>query len=294
MAIAAKVVAEIGCNHKGDMEIARELITTAAVYCKADYVKFQKRTNRELLTPEQYDTPHPNPANSYGDTYGAHREFLEFSPDQHRELIAFCAQNNIGYSTSVWDVTSAREMAALQPEFLKVPSASNLHWKMLSVLCDEYGGGIQLSLGMTTQAEEDEIVAFFENKGRAKDLVLYACTSGYPVAFEDIALREITRLKGKFDGRVQAIGFSGHHLGIAADIAALALGAEWIERHFTLDRTWKGTDHAASLEPDGLRRLVRDVRNVARALDYKREEQLPVELETRRKLKWEAVRDTAV
>lgn len=286
MAEAAKVVAEIGCNHKGEMAIAKELITTAAVYCKADYVKFQKRNNRELLPPEQYNAPHPNPSNSYGDTYGAHREFLEFSQDQHRELMDFCAQNNIGYSTSVWDVTSAKEMAALQPVFLKVPSASNLHWDMLSVLTDEYGGGIQLSLGMTTQAEEDQIVEFFEKKGRAKDLVLYACTSGYPVVFDDIALLEISRLKGKFDDRVQSIGFSGHHLGIAADIAALALGAEWIERHFTIDRTWKGTDHAASLEPDGLRRLVRDVRNVSRSLEYKREEMLPVELETRRKLKW--------
>ncbi len=293
MVKAAKVVAEIGCNHKGEMAIAKELILTAAVYCKADYVKFQKRNNRELLPAEQYDAPHPNPANSYGPTYGAHREFLEFSTEQHRELMQFCADNNIGYSTSVWDVTSAREMASLKPVFLKVPSASNLHWDMLSVLTDEYGGGIQLSLGMTTQAEEDQIVAFFERKGRAKDLVLYACTSGYPVAFRDIALREITRLKGKFDGRVQSVGFSGHHLGIAADIAALALGAEWIERHFTIDRTWKGTDHAASLEPDGLRRLCRDVRNVAEALEYKREEMLPVELETRAKLKWEQDREAA-
>jgi sialic acid synthase len=293
MVKAAKIVAEIGCNHKGEMSIAKELILTAAVYCKADYVKFQKRNNRELLPPEQYDAPHPNPANSYGPTYGAHREFLEFSTEQHRELMTFCADNNIGYSTSVWDVSSAREMASLEPEFLKVPSASNLHWEMLSVLTDEYGGGIQISLGMTTQAEEDQIVAFFERKGRAKDLVLYACTSGYPVAFGDIALKEITRLKGKFDGRVQSIGFSGHHLGIAADIAALALGSEWIERHFTLDRTWKGTDHAASLEPDGLRRLCRDVRNVAEALEFKRDEMLPVEIETRRKLKWEQNRDAA-
>lgn len=293
MVKAAKVVAEIGCNHKGEMSIAKELILTAAVYCKADYVKFQKRNNRELLPPEQYDAPHPNPANSYGPTYGAHREFLEFSTEQHRELMTFCADNNIGYSTSVWDVSSAREMASLKPVFLKVPSASNLHWDMLSVLTDEYGGGIQLSLGMTTQAEEDQIVEFFERKGRAKDLVLYACTSGYPVAFGDIALKEITRLKGKFDGRVQSIGFSGHHLGIAADIAALALGSEWIERHFTLDRTWKGTDHAASLEPDGLRRLCRDIRNVAEALEFKRDEMLPVEIETRRKLKWEQDRDAA-
>jgi N-acetylneuraminate synthase len=282
-----KVVAEIGGNHKGEMKIAKELISTAAIFCKADYVKFQKRNNRELLSAEQYNAPHPNPANSYGDTYGAHREFLEFNLDQHRELKDFCEMMSIGYSTSVWDVTSAREMASLQPDFLKVPSASNLHWDMLSVLCDEFGGGIQLSLGMTTQAEEEEIVSFFEARGRAKDLLLYACTSGYPVEFDDICLAEITRLKSTFGRRVQAIGFSGHHLGIAADIAAIALGAQWVERHFTLDRTWKGTDHAASLEPDGMRRLVRDVRNVARALKPKPSELLPVEIETRRKLKWE-------
>ena len=282
-----KVVAEIGCNHKGDLDIAMELISTAAIFCKADYVKFQKRNNRELLTDAQYNAPHPNPANSYGETYGEHREFLEFSVDQHRELKNYCGQMGIGYSTSVWDVTSAREMATLEPDFLKVPSASNLHWDMLSVLCDEFGGGIQLSLGMTTHAEEEDIVSFFERKGRAKDLLLYACTSGYPVAFDDICLAEITRLKQTFGSRVQAIGFSGHHLGIAADVAAITLGATWVERHFTLDRTWKGTDHSASLEPDGMRRLVRDVRNVSRALKPKETELLPVEVETRRKLKWE-------
>lgn len=289
MAEVPQLVAEIGCNHKGDMTIAKEMISTAAIFCKADYVKFQKRNNRELLPPQQYDAPHPNPANSYGDTYGAHREFLEFDVDQHRELKEFCEQMGIGYSTSVWDVTSAREMASLQPNFLKVPSASNLHWEMLSVLCGEFGGGIQLSLGMTTRAEEEEIVSFFESKGRAKDLLLYACTSGYPVEFDDICLEEITRLKRLFDGRVQGIGFSGHHLGIAADIAAIALGATWVERHFTLDRTWKGTDHSASLEPDGLRRLARDIRNVSLALKPKSTELLPVEIETRRKLKWEPI-----
>lgn len=282
----AKVVAEIGCNHKGEMSIAKEMIEIAAKTCKADYVKFQKRNNKELLPPEQYNAPHPNPANSYGDTYGAHREFLEFSVDQHKELMDYCAEQGIGYSTSVWDVTSAREMAALQPEFLKVPSASNLHWPMLTVLADEFGGQIQLSLGMTTKAEEDVIVKFFEDKGRAKDLLLYACTSGYPVEFDELCLLEVTRLKDKFGDHVGGIGFSGHHLGIAADIAALTLGAEWIERHFTLDRTWKGTDHAASLEPDGLRRLCRDVKAVSRSLTYKQGDLTPVEVGMRDKLKW--------
>lgn len=286
MTTPPKVVAEIGCNHKGDMAIAKEMISIAAAYCKADYVKFQKRNNRELLTPEQYDTPHPNPINSYGPTYGAHREFLEFSVGQHRELMEYCAQVGIGYSTSVWDVTSAKQMAALRPEFLKVPSATNLHWEVLAALCGEFGGHVQLSLGMTTRDEEDEIVRFFEDRGRAGDLLLYACTSGYPVAFDELCLLEVTRLKEKFGGKIMGVGFSGHHLGIAADIAAMTLGAEWIERHFTLDRTWKGTDHAASLEPDGLRRLARDVKAVARSLSLKQTEITPIEVETRNKLKW--------
>lgn len=284
--MAVKIIAEVGCNHKGDMEIAKEHIRIAAIYAKADVVKFQKRNNRELLTEEQYNAPHPNPTNSYGDTYGAHREFLEFTPEQHKELMEECAKNGIEYSTSVWDVTSARQIAALNPALIKVPSACNLHFDMLGVLADEYKGEIHLSFGMTTHEEEETIVRFFEDKGRAKDVVIYSCTSGYPVAFEDICLAEITRLKAAFDDRVKAIGFSGHHLGIAADIAALALGAEWVERHFTLDRTWKGTDHAASLEPDGLRRLCRDLRNVEMALGSKSSEVLPVEQVQRDKLKW--------
>jgi len=284
--LPAKIIAEIGCNHKGDMAIAKELISTAAIFCKADVVKFQKRNNRELLTPEQYDAPHPNRIHSYGATYGAHREFLEFSVDQHRQLMEWCDQFNIEYSTSVWDVTSAREMAALRPRMLKVPSASNLHFEMLEVLCGEFGGEIHLSLGMTTHAEEDRIVSFFEEHKRAKDLVLYSCTSGYPVPFEDVCLLEISRLRRSFENRVKAIGFSGHHLGIAVDVAAFVLGAEWIERHFTLDRTWKGTDHAASLEPDGMRRLKRDVAAVAQAMAAKQKEVLPIEEVQREKLKW--------
>ncbi len=282
-----KIVAEIGCNHKGDLAIAKEMIAMAAVFCKADVVKFQKRDNRTLLTPEQYDAPHPNPANSYGESYGEHREALEFTIDQHKELLDFCNEQKIEYSTSVWEVVSARQVISLNPRMIKVPSASNLNWEMLEVLADDFGGEIHISLGMTTHAEEEKIAKFFEDRDRAKDVVLYSCTSGYPVPFEDICLFEITRLRETFGSRVKAIGFSGHHLGIAADTAALALGAEWFERHFTLDRTWKGTDHAASLEPDGMRRLCRDLRAVSKSLRYKSEEVLPIEMVQRKKLKWE-------
>lgn len=282
----AKIIAEIGCNHKGDLEIAREMITVLATFCKVDVIKFQKRHPRELLTPEQYAAPHPNPMHAFGETYGAHREFLEFSLEQHRQLKAWCEEWGTEYSTSVWDVTSAKELCSLAPRFLKIPSACNLHFELLGYLCDHFGGAIHLSLGMTNQEEEARIVEFFESKKRAKDLVLYACTSGYPVPFEDISLYEIERLRQAWGERVQAIAFSGHHLGIAADVAAMTLGASWIERHFTLDRTWKGTDHSASLEPDGMRKLVRDIRNVAKALDYKKEQILEIEQVQREKLKW--------
>lgn len=285
---APKIIAEVGCNHKGDMAIAKELIMVGATFCKADVIKFQKRHPRELLTDEQYNAPHPNPMHAYGKTYGEHREFLELSVDQHRTLKAWCEEFGATYSTSVWDLTSAKEIVPLEPSLIKIPSACNLHWPMLSYLCENFGGEIHLSFGMTTHEEEEKVVAFFEQKGRAKDVVLYSCTSGYPVAFEDICLLEIVRLKETFGSRVREIGFSGHHLGIAADIAAMTLGATWIERHFTLDRTWKGTDHAASLEPDGMRRLCRDLKHVAAALEYKRAELLDVEKVQREKLKWVA------
>lgn len=279
------VIAEVGCNHKGDMNIAKEMIMTAATYCKADVVKFQKRCNRELLTEEEYNAPHPNPQNSYGKTYGKHREFLEFNLEQHRQLKVWCEEYGIVYSTSVWDLTSAKEICSLKPTLIKIPSACNLNKQMLTYVCDNFDGEIHLSFGMTTKEEEEEIVSFFEEKQRNKDLVLYCCTSGYPVPFEDICLLEITRLRKQYADRVKAIGFSGHHLGIAIDSAAVALGAEFIERHYTLDRTWKGTDHAASLEPDGIRKLVRDCNAVYKALTFKNVDILDIEMIQRDKLK---------
>ena len=279
------VVAEIGCNHKGEIEIAREMILTLALFCKVDVVKFQKRCPKELLTPEEYQNPHPNPMHSYGRTYGEHRELLEFSLTQHKQLKEWCEEYGVIYSSSVWDMTSAKEIKSLNPQFIKVPSACNLKFDMLDYLCSEFGGEIHLSLGMTTRKEEESIIKFFIDKRRNSDLVIYSCTSGYPIAFEEICLYEITRLKEQYGTDVKGIGFSGHHLGIAADVAALTLGAYWIERHFTLDRTWKGTDHAASLEPDGMRRLVRDLRNVSKSMTHKHKDILDIEEAQRKKLK---------
>lgn len=280
-----KIVAEIGCNHMGEMSIAKELIDLAKD-SGVDYVKFQKRNNKELLSDEQYNSPHPVPENSYGDTYGEHREFLEFDVEQHRELKEYCESIGIEYSTSVWDITSAREIVSLEPNFIKVPSACNNNFDLLRVLRDDYKGQVQMSVGMTTKKEIEDAIGFFEETNQAKSrLVVYSCTSGYPVPPEDVALLEINELYDKYGDRVQHIGFSGHHLGIAIDAAAYTLGAEWIERHFTKDRTWKGTDHAASLEPTGLKKLARDLDVLHKALGYKKDEILDIEMVQRKKLK---------
>jgi sialic acid synthase len=280
-----KLIAEIGCNHMGNIEIAIDLIDDAK-QCGADYVKFQKRNNRELLSESEYNTPHPNPENSYGKTYGEHREFLEFNIDQHRILKNHCEKIGIGYSTSVWDITSAKEVIGLGCEFIKVPSACNCNFELLTILRDNYSGQVQLSVGMTTKAEISKIVDFFEEKNQAKNrLYLYSCTSGYPVPFKDICLLEILFLQDTYAHRVNGIGFSGHHLGIAVDIAAYTLGATWIERHFTKDRTWKGTDHSASLEPSGLTKLARDLECTYLSLQYKTDEILEIENVQRKKLK---------
>ena len=280
-----KIIAEIGCNHKGDFSTAIDMIKIASQFCKVDVVKFQKRSSDELLTKEEYNAPHPEPRHSYGETYGEHREFLEFDMDQHKQLKESCEEWGVEYSVSVWDFKSAKEICGINPKLIKVPSASNLNFQILEYLCDKYAGQIHVSLGMTTPKEIDSIVQLFVGKGRGKDLVLYSCTSGYPIPPDDICLLEIKNLKESYGGQVAAIGFSGHHLGIAADVAAFTLGAEWIERHYTLDRTWKGTDHAASLEPDGLRRLTRDIQFVNKALAVKDKEILDIEISQRQKLK---------
>ncbi len=280
-----KVIAEIGCNHMGSIEIAKELILLAKK-SGAEFVKFQTRNNKELLTEEQYNAPHPVLKNSYGNTYGQHREFLEFSIIQHSELMDFCKNNNIEYSTSVWDVSSAKEISELNPGFIKVPSACNNNFEMLKILRDEYKGQVQISMGMTTLNEIEEIILFFEETNQSINrLVIYSCTSGYPVPKEDVCLLEISRFYKLYNHRVNEIGFSGHHLGPVIDIAAYTLGARWFERHFTKDSTLKGTDHSASLEPFELTQLVDGLNDTFLSLTYKSSEILPIERVQREKLK---------
>tara|TARA_Y100001970_G_C13729894_1_gene600967 strand:- start:151 stop:633 length:483 start_codon:yes stop_codon:yes gene_type:complete len=158
---------------------------------------------------------------------------------------------------------------------------------MLKILRDDYNGEVHISLGMTTPEEVKGIINFFDKDDILKNrVIIYACTSGYPVPFDELCLLEIKRLIDTFGDKVKSVGFSGHHLGIAADIAAYTLGAYWIERHFTKDRTWKGTDHAASLEPSGFSKLIRDLDAVYKSMNYKNQDILEIEKPQRDKLKW--------
>jgi N-acetylneuraminate synthase len=249
-------------------------------------VKFQKRNPRELLSEEQYLNPHPEQHHAFGSTYGEHREHLEFSVEQHHQLKKHCVENGIGYASSVWDLTSAAQIVQLDPAFIKIPSACNNHDELLSYVRDEYPGDVHISLGMTTSTEEENIIRIFDKKNALNRLVLYICTSAYPVHENQICLLEISRLRDAYAGRIKAVGFSAHYSGIGLDVSAYTLGATWFERHFTKDRTWKGTDQAASLEPYGLYKVVRDLHNTHDALKYKDKEILDVEWPHREKLKF--------
>ena len=293
------IIAEIGGNHRGEINTARRMVDIVGRYCTEHfglhdrstsvapraYVKFQKRTC-DLDTYPAWTKPHPNPQNAYGDTYLKHRRALEFDIEQHRLLMEWASDCGSGYGCSVWDVNAAREIASLGPDWIKVPSASNLDLDLLSVLVDEFGGDIHISLGMTRRSEVYQLVDFLRSAGGLHRVVLYACTSDYPASADNTKLGELEWISSAFGAELAGVGFSGHHAGIAIDMGATALGAQYIERHFTLDRTWKGTDHAASLEPDGLRKLMRDVRAVSAALGKKPDTGLlDCEYEQREKLK---------
>ena len=151
------LIAEIGINHNGDLNIAKKLISAAAD-AKFDAVKFQKRDNKTLLSDKQYRGKHPVPHNSFGKTYGEHREYLEFSTSAHQKILEYCEKRKIKYSCSAWDVKSAKDLSKICKQYIKVPSATNLNFEVLDFLCLKYSGDIHISTGMTTANEIDEIL----------------------------------------------------------------------------------------------------------------------------------------
>lgn len=277
-----KIVAEGCCNHMGDLKIAKEM-TRIALLCGADFIKWQKRNPYKSVPLEWHDKPHPCSSNAFGKTYLEHRLNLEFSIEQHLELRRMSRDIGIGYAISVWDIDSLLEVKELDPDFIKIPSAANLNFDLIDQAFTHFNVPVHISLGMTGSKEREEISRFLSHfvKHQRERVVVYHTTTEYPCPFERLYLKEIKLLLNEYP----CVGYSGHNYGIAADIAAMALGASWVERHFTLDRTFKGTDHAASLEPEGLRKLCRDIRSVYKALDFKPVSMTPIESEQSKKLR---------
>jgi N-acetylneuraminate synthase len=249
------VIAEIGLNHNGDVGIAKQLIDIAAD-AGCDAVKFQKRTPLICVPEDQRDVPRDTPWGRM--TYLDYRYRVEFEDEEYREIDNYCAKVGVQWFASPWDVPSVEFLDRFGAVTHKVASASLTDVELLTAL-KQTGKPIIASTGMSTM---DEIDAAVEILG-TDNLVLMHATSTYPLPPEEANLRMITTLKERYG---VPVGYSGHERGLQISIAAIALGAAALERHITLDRTMWGSDQAASLEPEGLRHLVRDVRIIQEAM----------------------------
>ena len=253
------IIAEIGINHQGDVNIAKELILQAKD-CGADSVKFQKRSINRILTKEGLNMPYVN-NNSFGETYGEHKRALELSEKDYLNLFKFSNQNDIDFAASGWDEESIDFLDDLGVPFFKMASADITNFPLLEHTAKK-GKPMIISTGMSNMNTVEKAVKLISTIN--KQIGILQCTSTYPTSFDQIHLNVIKTFNEKFSDCV--IGYSGHELGIAVPIASVSLGAKIIERHFTLDRTMKGGDHAASLEPQGFKKMVRDIRNIEKAM----------------------------
>jgi N-acetylneuraminate synthase/sialic acid synthase len=266
----AYVVAEIGHNHQGDLEKAKALIH-AAKECGVDAVKLQKRENATLYTRALYESPYDN-EHSFGPTYGAHREALELDAGAWLELREFSREEGVTLFATVFDEASADFLAELDLPAFKIASADLVNTPLLRHVA-AYGKPIFLSTGGGTLEDVergvDTVLAI------NPQLCLMQCTASYPCAVEELNLRVIETYRERFPDVV--IGLSDHQSGIAMALVAHMLGAQVIEKHFTLDHAWKGSDHAFSLMPEGMRRLVRDLERIPAALGDGEKRRLPSE-----------------
>jgi sialic acid synthase len=253
------VIAEIGHNHQGDIEKCKELFRQAKE-CGANSVKLQKRHNKTLFTRAMYDRPYEN-ENSFGPTYGAHREALEFGRSEYIELQAYAAELGMTFFATAFDFASADFLAELDVPVFKIASGDLRNTPLLKYVA-QFGKPMIVSTGggsiVDVQRAYDAIMPI------NTQLAFLQCTASYPAAFEVLDLGVIRTFKERFPGVV--VGYSGHDNGIAMAVVAYVLGARIIEKHFTLNRAMKGTDHAFSLEPQGMRKLVRDLRRARVAI----------------------------
>ena len=253
------IIAEIGINHQGDVNIARELIQKAKE-CGADAVKFQKRSIARILTKEGLEMAYDN-RNSFGKTYGEHKKVLELSDGDYQNLYSFCKDLDIIFCASGWDEESIDFLDELGIPFFKMASADLSNFPLL-VHTARKNRPMILSTGMADMSMVRNAYSHVEPINN--QIAILQCTSTYPSEFSEVHLNVLQSFNKEFPNAV--IGYSGHEQGIAIPPAAVALGAKIIERHFTLDRTMKGGDHAASLEPQGFAKMVRDIRHIEEAM----------------------------
>jgi sialic acid synthase len=253
------VIAEVGHNHQGSIEQAIELFQKAHE-CGADAVKLQKRDNRALYTADYFNRPYEH-ENSFGPTYGVHREALEFGKSEYRELKACASELGITFFATAFDFNSADFLAELDMPAYKIASGDLTNTPLLRYVA-EIGKPMIFSTGCGTL---DDVRRAYDTVAEVNPHVaIMQCTSGYPADFEELDLRVIETYRQLFPDVV--VGFSGHDNGIAMAVAAYVLGARIVEKHFTLNRALKGTDHAFSLEPQGLSKMIRDLKRTRVAL----------------------------
>jgi len=274
----AFVIAEIGHNHQGSVETCKKMFKAAAE-SGATAVKLQKRNNKELFTKEFYDSPY-NSENAFGPTYGSHREALEFNFEDYRDLKSYAESLGVIFFSTAFDFSSVDFLVKLGVPLIKMASGDLKSTPLLKYAAST---GIPLIISTGGAKLKDVQIAYEAIKSVTDTpFAILQCTAAYPAGPEILNLNVIKTYRNEFQDAV--IGFSAHDLGIAMGPAAYALGARIFEKHFTLDRSMKGTDHAFSLEPIGMKKYVRDLNNVASALGDGVKNTLEIELAPLKKM----------
>jgi len=266
------VIAEIGHNHQGDLEQAKKMFSEAKE-CGADAVKLQKRDNRSLFTKEYFTRPYDNP-HSFGTSYGEHREALEFGRAEYIELQAYAREIGLTFFATAFDQPSCEFLAELDMPAYKVASADLRNTPLLRCVA-QIGRPVILSTGAALL--DDVLRAYNTVADLNPNVAVLQCTASYPPAWDELDLRVIETYRALFPSSV--IGFSSHDSGIAMALAAYVLGSRIVEKHFTLNRAMRGSDHAFSLEPQGLSKLVRDLERAHVALGDGTKRMHPCEVE---------------
>jgi N-acetylneuraminate synthase/sialic acid synthase len=266
------VIAEVGHNHQGDLEKAKQIID-AAHTCGVQAVKLQKRDNRALFTRDYFERPY-NSENSFGETYGLHREALEFGRDEYQELKKYTEDLGMIFFATAFDRPSADFLADLDMPAYKLASGDLTNIPLLRYVA-EIGRPMIISTGGGRMEDVERAVEAILPLN--SQLALLQCTAGYPPEWDQLNLSVISTFRERFPDVV--IGLSSHDNGIAMAVAAYVLGARVIEKHFTLNRAWKGTDHAFSLEPQGMQKMVRDLHRLRTAIGDGVKAQYPSEVE---------------